>query len=151
MKGDAKYLNMLEKAMEPRKGSSRMYFEARTEIIKAMKEDVNARRFFRDVQKLLSNLLWRAVREQSEKESHEKAQKLLDEAHRKIIDARIEAYNEDKLHIQGISGQRLHEFLGWTWEEYVAYNEKDVIPERTKMPYPDIDVVVIKKKGGKCE
>lgn len=73
---------------------------------------------------------------------------MLDEAHRKIVDNKIDVWHKDKLSIRGISGidiQELHDFLGWTWEEYKDYVDKRVIPERTKMSYPDINNVVTKK------
>jgi len=141
-----KCLELIGKAVGPKKGP-RTHYLIRTEITNLIKEDSNARRFFESIQKLLSNVAYRAIREQQEKEDHEKAEKMLYEAHKAIINGRIQAYDKDQSHIQGISGQSLPDFLGWTPEEYHDYVQKGIIPERTKMPYPDIDVVVTKRKG----
>lgn len=86
----------------------------------------------------------RMVKEQAEKEIYEKAEKMLGEAHRKIIDDKIETWKKEMKPLRPNS-QSLLEFLGWTREEYTNYALKGLIPERTKMPYPDIDIVVTKR------
>lgn len=118
MKGDETYLNMIRKLLVPRKGSSRAYFESRAEIVKAMKEDVNARRFFKGVQRLLLDLSWGSLDETQQEPG-------LNKLIREDIDTRIEAWRKDKTHIQAI-----HEFLGWTQVEYWDYAKDGTIPKR---------------------
>lgn len=35
----------------------------------------------------------------------------------------------DKWHDEGHTSMSLHEYLGWTWEQYKRYVEKGEIPE----------------------